>query len=68
MTYGELLQQLYELNPVQLNQDVTVFVGEDEYLPVETVGVAVDDDVLDKDHLVLVVAGSGPARLQLRSK
>jgi len=59
MTYGEFLQQLYELNPVQLSQDVTVFVGEDEYLSVETVGVAVDDDALDEDHLVLVVSGSG---------
>lgn len=54
MTYSELLQQLHELSPVQLNQDVTVFIGEDEYLAVEAVGVAADDDVLDKDHLVLI--------------
>lgn len=57
MTYRELLQQLHELSPVQLNQDVTVFIGEDEYLAVEAVGVAVDDDALDKDHLVLVAVG-----------
>lgn len=53
MTYGELLEQLYELSPQQLNQTVTVYSG-DEYLPVSETGIAADDDVLDEDHFVLV--------------
>tara|TARA_R100000152_G_C6741571_1_gene165367 strand:- start:726 stop:923 length:198 start_codon:yes stop_codon:yes gene_type:complete len=59
MTYGQLLEHLYELSPQQLNQNVTVYLedtygrGDDEYLPVNHIGVAVDDDVLDVDHIVL---------------
>lgn len=54
MTYGELLEQLYELSPQQLNQTVTVCVSGDDYFPVNETGIAADDDVLDEDHFVLV--------------
>jgi enhancing lycopene biosynthesis protein 2 len=59
MTYGKLLEHLYELSPRQLNQNVTIYRtdtypgDEDEYLPVDHIGVAVDDAVLDADHIVL---------------
>ena len=54
MTYEELLEQLSELSPQQLNQTVTVYVSGDDYFPVNETGVAADDDVLDEDHFVLV--------------
>ena len=63
MTYGQLLAQLYELSPQQLNQNVTVYRAdtypgdEDEYLPVNHICVAVDDAVLDADHIVLNTGG-----------
>ena len=56
MTYRELLEELKTLTIDQLNQDVTVFVAtEEEYYPVATVAVAVEDDVLDPDHIVLEI-------------
>ena len=58
MTYGELLEQLYELSPQQLNQTVTVCVSGDDYFPVNETGIAADDDVLDADHFVLVTGVS----------
>ena len=64
MTYGQLLEQLSKLTPQQLNQRVTVFQSDyldyptgEEYLPVNDIGVAVDDDVLDADHIVLNTGG-----------
>ena len=59
MTYGQLLEHLYELSPQQLNQNVTIYRAdtypgdEDEYQTITHIGVAVDDDVLDVDHIVL---------------
>jgi hypothetical protein len=55
MTYKELLEQLRELTPVQLEQNVSVHLLEiDEYIPVWAVGVAVEvQSVLDEDHIVL---------------
>ena len=56
MTYRELLEKLKTLTVDQLNQDVTVFVAtEEEYYPVATVAVTVEDDVLDPDHIVLEI-------------
>lgn len=49
MTYGELLEKLYGLTPKQLNLDVTVQFG-DEYLPVGTLIVTKETDVLDAGH------------------
>ena len=70
MTYGQLLEQLSKLTPQQLKQRVTVYQADyfdylvgDEYLPVNEIGVAVDDDVpLDadfmvSDHIVLNTGG-----------
>ena len=57
MTYRELLEELKTLTIDQLNQDVTVFVAtEEEYYPVATVSAAVEDDVLDPDHIVLEIS------------
>ena len=59
MTYGQLLEHLYELSPQQLNQNVTIYRAdtypgdEDEYQTITHIGVDVDDDVLDVDHIVL---------------
>ena len=61
MTYAQLLQQLQNATPEQLNQTVTVYVsGEDEYyslvddFPVCTATES-DCDQLDEGHLYLVV-------------
>ena len=74
MTYGQLLEQLSKLTPQQLNQSVTVYQADyfdylvgDEYLPVNDIGVAVDDDigvavgddVLDADQIVLNTGWTG---------
>lgn len=57
MTYHQLIEQLWHsLTPNQLDQTVTVLCG-DEYLPVNEIGVAVDDAVLDADHIVLNTEG-----------
>ena len=57
MTYRELLEQLCNLTPEQFKQTVTVYVSEDDYVPVNDTGIAADDDVLDEDHFVLVTGG-----------
>ena len=55
MTYRHLLKELQELSPTQLEQDVTIHLSEvDEYVPAWAVGIAVETDVLDEDHIVLV--------------
>ena len=57
MTYHQLIEQLWNsLTPNQLDQPVTVLCA-DEYLPVNKIGVAVDDAVLDADHIVLNTEG-----------
>lgn len=54
MTYQELIDNLSQsLTPEQLTQNVTILY-EDEYLPINHIGVAVDDDILDTDHIVLM--------------
>tara|TARA_R100000234_G_scaffold90978_1_gene59144 strand:- start:209 stop:394 length:186 start_codon:yes stop_codon:yes gene_type:complete len=59
MTYKQLLEELQTLSPDQLNRDVTVYLGDsvDEYVPVQSVSVCVEDecDVLDSGSLVLVL-------------
>ena len=55
MTYQHLLEELQKLSPAQLEQNVTVHLSEvDEYMPAWAVGIAVETDVLDEDHIVLV--------------
>ena len=53
MTYRELLKHLSGFTPEQMDQNVTVLCG-DEYLPMNHIGLAEDDDVLDDDHIVLM--------------
>ena len=62
MIYKHLLEELQELSPAQLEQDVTIHLSEvDEYVPAWAVGIAVEtgsmvdtSGVLDDDHIVLV--------------
>ena len=59
MKYRDLLTELQLLSEEQLNQDVTVYVSEqDEYYPLVPdypVAVSETDDVLDSDHFYLVI-------------
>lgn len=59
MTYHELAQALSKLTPEQLNQDVTVYIREqDEFCPlVKDYPVCESEvsDVLDKGHKYLVI-------------
>ena len=56
MTYEQLLKELAGLTPEQLRQAVTVHLA-DEYHHIRSIGVAVEDGVLDEDHLVLSEEG-----------
>ena len=56
MTYQELLNQLQQLNPEQLNQDVAVYdEGTDEYYQgkVKLVFATDAQDVLDLNHPII---------------
>jgi len=55
MTYRQLLQQLLELSPEQLNQTATLYsIRDDEFIPVYGWDTTADDSqVLDPDHFVL---------------
>jgi len=53
MTYGELLQKLYEFTPIQLQQPVTVFDGE-EYFSILEIEHSLKDAILDKNQYVLI--------------
>ena len=54
MTYYELLRRLQELDPDQLELDVTVYVeGDDEYYPVNALIFDTSSDVLGEDHPVI---------------
>ena len=56
MTYKELLNQLQQLNPEQLNQDVAVYhdhEGEYYQSDVEFVFATDAQDVLDVDHPII---------------
>jgi predicted HAD superfamily phosphohydrolase YqeG len=57
MTYRELLEELKQLTPTQLEQDVTVYLSDlDEYIAAWEVGVADEEQsVLDEDHIFLTV-------------
>ena len=55
MTYQHLLEELQKLSQAQHEQNLTVNLSEeDEYMPAWAVGIAVETDVLDEDHIVLV--------------
>ena len=55
MTYRQLLQQLLELSPEQLNQTATLYsIRDDEFIPVYGWDTTSNDEqVLDPDHFVL---------------
>jgi hypothetical protein len=55
MTYQELLNQLQQLNPEQLNQDVAIYdTDADEYYQARVELVfTTETDVLDVDHPVI---------------
>ena len=59
MTYGELLEKLYELSPSQLNCDITVEIavdyGQNECYPAELKICGIEHGVLDEDHPVIFV-------------
>ncbi len=60
MTYKHLLEELQELSPAELEQEVMVHLPDgDEYAPVWAVGICADepsemDDGMTYDHIVLV--------------
>lgn len=53
MTYGELLEKLYELSPQQLRLDVTVLTN-GEFMPIVDFMIVKESDVLDAGHPYLV--------------
>jgi hypothetical protein len=58
MTYRELLEELEELDDNRLDDDVAAHLIEtDEFYPVHSVCVAVEDecDMLDQGQLVLAI-------------
>lgn len=58
ITYRELLNKLKSLDEVDLDTTATIFLSEsDEYFAVNKIEVTKEDDVLDADHLILVVKG-----------
>lgn len=58
MTYQELLAILQKQSPETLKQDVTVLdTTAEEFYPILSTFRTREDDVLDKNHLVLCFAG-----------
>lgn len=55
MTYAQLLARLQKLNPEQLDQDVTIYLPDEEFLHVDDFHIAVEDDILDQGHPYLAV-------------
>ena len=56
MTYRQLLKELNTLSVQQLDDDVTVLVGNiDEYFPVVKVDVNFGEDVLHDQHAFLLI-------------
>jgi hypothetical protein len=55
MTYRQLLQQLLELSPEQLNQTATLYsIRDDKFISVYGWDTTADDSqVLDLDHFVI---------------
>jgi|15BtaG_2_1085339.scaffolds.fasta_scaffold07904_4 hypothetical protein len=54
MTYGELIQALDKLSFTQLEENLVVKIG-DEYIPVKGLTLSPEDDVLDKNHPILII-------------
>jgi hypothetical protein len=55
MTYQNLKEKLNKLSPEQLNQDVTIYLsGIVEFHVVDKIVITKEDDVLDRNHVVLV--------------
>lgn len=55
MTYKDLLKELNNLTAEQLNQNVTVYLADqDDFVAVTTVSTTQETDVLDKEHFVLI--------------
>tara|TARA_R110000824_G_C14697265_1_gene622238 strand:- start:207 stop:422 length:216 start_codon:yes stop_codon:yes gene_type:complete len=51
MTYKHLLEELQELNPAELEQEVMAHLPDgDEYVPVWAVGICDDKDPYDMSH------------------
>jgi hypothetical protein len=56
MTYADLLQQLSELSPEQLQMDVTVnSVHNNEYFPGGFAIENEDEDILDVPHPIITI-------------
>lgn len=56
MTYKELLDMLLMAPVEHLNQTATVWVpGVNEFYPISETLVTSENDVLDEDHLIMVV-------------
>lgn len=56
MTYRQLLLLLQQLNPEQLDMNVTAYlVDTDEFMPVQALQVAVENQILDDEHPYLEV-------------
>ena len=55
MTYADLLKELQELSPEQLNQKVTLYsIAEDEFVPAYMTDVTdSEEQVLDPNHFVI---------------
>jgi hypothetical protein len=54
VTYQDLLYQLYELSPAQRQQNVTVELEYDEFMPITRLAFSDDkNDVLDTGHAYL---------------
>ena len=55
MTYADLLKELQELSPEQLNQKVTLYsIAEDEFVPAYMTDMTDEEEqVLDPNHFVI---------------
>tara|TARA_B100000809_G_C15039178_1_gene494908 strand:+ start:835 stop:1020 length:186 start_codon:yes stop_codon:yes gene_type:complete len=59
MTYGELLQRLYDLglkNPAGLENDVTIHcANSDEFYPLDEFVLSVESDIVDDNWPILII-------------
>ena len=55
MTYADLLKELQELSPEQLNQNVTLYsIAEDEFVPAYMTDMTDEEEkTLDPNHFVI---------------
>lgn len=63
MTYEQLLRELGQMPPKQLMQNVTVYVPDDEYIPVRSVCTVGPDSIHDPQEGFLGFAGPRPGVL-----